>query len=151
MLERIKKSIQQLFRLNQIPVVRLYRGYSDGYDHIIFGHVLELSPRKPNYATKNIFTTTLALIRLFMVRPIPKALVQMEYEGVQHEVSTEDDGFFKFEWKSAIRLEPGIYDIDVVLKSVNDQPFNHEVHARGELMSMHENLYACISDIDDTF
>src|SRR6478735_2085877 len=151
MLERIKKSIQQLFRLNEIPVIRLYRGYSNGFDHIIFGHVLELSPGKPNYATKNLFTTTLALIRLFMVRPIPKAVVQMEYEGVMHEASTEDDGFFKFEWKSAIRLEPGIYDVDVVLKLINGQSITNEVQTRGELMCVHENQYACLSDIDDTF
>jgi phosphatidate phosphatase APP1 len=75
----------------------------------------------------------------------------MEYEGVMHEASTEDDGFFKFEWKSAIRLEPGIYDVDVVLKLINDQSIANEVHTRGELMSMHENQYACLSDIDDTF
>jgi phosphatidate phosphatase APP1 len=151
MLNQLKKKFNQLFRLNEIPVIRLYRGYSNGFEHIIFGHLLELSPSKPNYTTKNIFTTTLALIRLFMVRPVPKAIVQMEYAGTHYEASTEDDGFFKFEWKSAIRLEPGIYDVDVSVKSINNQPVTAEVHTRGELMSMHENQYACLSDIDDTF
>ena len=151
MLDRMKRKFNQLFRLNEVPVIRLYRGYSNGFEHIIFGHVLELSPRKPNYSTRNLFTTTLALIRLFMIRPVPKAVVQMEYEGAVYEASTEDDGFFKLKWKSAIRLEAGIYDVDVIIKSINGRPVKGEVHTRGELMSMNENQYACLSDIDDTF
>lgn len=151
MLDRFKGKIRQLFGKNAIPVIRLYRGYSDGFDHIIFGHVLIGNPRKPSYSTKNLVSTTLALIRLFMVHPVRKALVQMEYDGITYNATTEDDGFFKFEWKSGIRLQPGMYEIDVILKSINDLPVSSEIHSRGELMSMHENQYACLSDIDDTF
>lgn len=151
MFNKFKRKIHQLLRLNEVPVIRVYRGYSNGFDHVIFGHLLMLSPGRPNFATRNIFTTTLALIRLFMVRPIATAVLTMEHEGEHYETTTEDDGFFKFEWKSAIRLPPGIYNIDVVVKTINQQPVNAEIHTRGELMSMHENQYGCLSDIDDTF
>jgi len=86
-----------------------------------------------------------------MVQPVKKAVLHLEYEGEQYEATTEDDGFFKFEWKSATQLQPGIYNVDVTVKTLDDEPVLSEIHARGELMSMHENQYGCLSDIDDTF
>lgn len=151
MLNTLKKQLNKLLRLTDQPVIRLYRGYSNGYDHIIFGHVLTLSPSKPNFASRNVFTTTLSLIRLFMVRPVPKAVVVLTYGEELLEASTEDDGFFKIEWKSALRLDPGMYPLEVSLKEINGLAWDRGLTARGELMSVHENQYACLSDIDDTF
>lgn len=147
LVRRIKAKILHWLRLTNEPLVKVYHGYGNN-DHLItFGHVLSLGPIPRKKFSGNIFTNAFALLRLFMVRPLGKATVQLDWEGQTHESVTDVDGFFRFEWKPPRPLSPGWHNVEVCL--VN--PVGRDSAGKGLIFIPDEYHFACISDIDDTF
>jgi phosphatidate phosphatase APP1 len=145
--KRIKRWIFSVLRLTNSPAIKLYRGFGNTNECHIYGHVLSLGPL-PRKKYRNIFLyNTLAVLRLFMVRPVAFVKVQMECEGLKLETATEADGFFKFEWKPLKPLDPGTYLVEAryIIKGVIIAT------AEAELIVPEQNRFAFISDIDDTF
>ncbi|RYZ51807.1 MAG: hypothetical protein EOP49_10935, partial [Sphingobacteriales bacterium] len=80
------------------PVVKVYNGYGDQDNCILYGHVLRQSPLPKKKFKKNFWSNSMSLLRLFMVEPFPKVKLEMEWNGSILEAETDVDGFFKFEW-----------------------------------------------------
>lgn len=146
-LYRIKAKLLYWLRLTNQPLVKVYHGYGNKEHLIIFGHVLSLGPIPRRKFSGNIFTNTFALLRLFIVRPLSKARVQLEWEGELMEAATDTDGFFRFEWKPPVPLSPGWHPVEVRLL----KPQKAGVAGKGLIFIPDEYHFACISDIDDTF
>jgi phosphatidate phosphatase APP1 len=89
----------------------------------------------------------MALLRLFMVKPFKDAEVEMEWNGQVIRTRTDNEGFFKFEWKDEPPLEKGWHDVEVKAS------FNGKYFAKstGTVYIPHETQFGFISDIDDTF
>ena len=144
----IKQKLMQWFRLNAALTVKPYHGYGYAGKFFICGHVLALSafPRK-KYRNK-FFVNLFSLIRLFIVKPVAGAHVQLHWENKPVTGETDEDGFFKLEWTAGIPAEFGWHEILVEL-----------VNAAGEVVSTSNAFifvpyltqYGFISDIDDTF
>ncbi len=129
------------------PVVRVYNGYGDRDLLLIYGHVLRQSPLPKRKFRKNFWSNTMSLLRLFMVEPFRGVKVQAEWQGEVIEAETDNDGFFKLEWKPQGTLEEGWHTITVTISSGKYKGLKGE----GRILVPHNTKYLFISDIDDTF
>ena len=145
-----KDSILAWLRITQLPVVKVYPGYGDQDEILVYGHVLSMSPTPRKKYTNSFLINMYSLIRLFIVRPQPHALVRLEWNGEIHETRTGKDGFFKFEWKPVSTVTAGWDSVRV--SYVADDGSNSVIAYSGNSIFIpHASQYSFISDIDDTF
>ncbi|MES2429349.1 MAG: phosphatase domain-containing protein [Bacteroidota bacterium] len=128
----------------------MYTGFGNEDSCVIYGHAFSLSPM-PRKTYRNFFLyNSIALLRLFMVKTKAGAKVKLFWNDTEYETTTEDDGFFKFEWKPAEKLAPGTYKVTAVLMK-RGSATNTISFAEAEVIVPTPTTYAFISDIDDTF
>ncbi len=127
--------------------LQVYDGYGHTHNLVLFGHVYKGKPAGEREYTKNIFANIRRLIRLFFIKPIPRAKVVLEWPGITLETVTEKDGFFKFEWESPQELHAGWHT--AILKLVGDDGVEIARQA-GRVLVPQSTQYGFISDIDDT-
>lgn len=149
LLQRLNKKILHWFHLTNEPSIKLYHGYGNEKSIIVFGHVLKLSPLPRKNYRRNFFNNSYGLLRLFMVKPMIHANLQLVWEGKTYTAKTEDDGFFKFEIKPQVALIPGWHPVTVSLLAGGLQI--DPIQAVGEVFIPYKYQFAFISDIDDTF
>ena len=147
--QRIQKKILSWLHLTNDPVIKLYHGYGNEKTVIVFGHVLKLSPLPRKNYRRSFFNNSYGLLRLFMVKPFIKVELQMQWDGITYKTTTEDDGFFKFEWCPATPVAPGWHPVKVGM--ISPDPAMSPVEAAGEFFIPYKYEFAFISDIDDTF
>ncbi len=140
-------SIRKAFGLRQGLSVKVYDGYGDQDDMIIHGHVFKVWPVEKEKLRDNVWANTMQLLRLFMVRPAPKVKVRLEWHGRSYHTRTDQEGFFKFEWKPHTRLEQGWHEVSVHL----DDESAKGIKGTGRIYTPFDEQLAFISDIDDTF
>ncbi|MBA4166444.1 MAG: DUF2183 domain-containing protein [Chitinophagaceae bacterium] len=150
-IKKIKERVYRWIRLTSRPVVKVYTGYGNEEELVVFGHVLSLSPLPRKKYRRNIWTNTLALIRLFMVQPLQLINVDLHFNGETIAGTTEKDGFFRFQWKPAVMPAPGWHKVEVLLVKGAVKNYYGPVKGEGEIFVPHSGQYAIISDIDDTF
>ncbi len=76
-----RERLLHLLRITDHTIIKVYHGYGHAEQLTVYGHVLKFGPVPRKRYSQNIITNTLALLRLFMVKPYPKAQVQMEWNG----------------------------------------------------------------------
>jgi phosphatidate phosphatase APP1 len=150
--QTIKKSLKTRFlywlRLTDELIIKVYHGYGHADQLVIYGHVFGLSPLPRNRYRKSVLNNTWALLRLFMVKPLPTVRLQTEWQGRQLFTETDKDGFFKFEWKDEPPLEQGWHEMIVKMVSENGIII---VQGKGSVYIPYSTQYGFISDVDDTF
>lgn len=150
----IKKVKEQMFgwmRLTNRPMVKVYHGFGGNGEIFVFGHVLKTSPLPRITYRKRFWTNTMALLRLFVVKPIPRAKVSLTFGDDTIEQETEDDGFFRFHWSPFKMPAPGWHNVKVTLAEGIVNKYHGTITGTGEIYVPHANQYAIVSDIDDTF
>lgn len=150
-IKKIKEGIYKLLRLTNRPVVKVYHGYGGNDRIVVMGHVLKTSPLPRKKYRDNVWTNTFALIRLFVVKPIPSAKVNLTFHGETVEQITEHDGFFRFQWSPQKMPGPGWHKVEVFLAEGVVKKYYGTIMGKGEIYVPHIRQYAIISDIDDTF
>ncbi|MEJ7611092.1 MAG: phosphatase domain-containing protein [Ferruginibacter sp.] len=150
LLQKIKIFIFKLFRLHRAPALKMYTGFGNSSSCVIYGHALSLSPL-PRKKYRNFFLlNSIALMKLFMVKPMAGVIVKLLWEGKEFETVTEKDGFFKFEWEPANPLPAGTYKVKALL--IRKGHANKvTATAESEIIIPNPTAYTFISDIDDTF
>jgi phosphatidate phosphatase APP1 len=149
LLIRIKQKILFLFRLDHHPVIKVYNGYGNSEKIIAFGHVLKLSPMLRKTYRQNWIVNIFSMLRLFMVEPYKCAKLSMKWEGEVLHSESQDDGFFKFEWRPLTPPKPGWHKITIKLEE--EKYYAQKIHGAGQVNIPFDSTYAFISDIDDTF
>ncbi len=139
--------LSKLFKLNKDVVVKVYHGYGDEDGMLLLGHVFKKSPLPPKYDKNSIRRNIKGLIKLFLAVPHKSADVTLELEGQQVSTNTDDNGFFKLEWKSNKYLQTGWQEVVLQVQTVEGV----RVKGEGKVLVPHESEYTYISDIDDTF
>ncbi len=81
-----------------------------------------------------------------MISPVKGAVVLLEWGEETFVTTTQNDGFFRFEFCPKLIHEPGWYDVEVFLDSLSGNISGH-----GSVYIPHQTQIAFISDIDDTF
>jgi phosphatidate phosphatase APP1 len=145
---RFKRKLLGWLRLSDHPVIRVYNSYGNETHIIIHGHVLAFSPMPRKRYRKFFVTNTLAVLRLFMVKPFKGVTLTLNWLGTEYESCSETDGFFRFEIPTGKQFSPGWYEIEVFLK---DGYHGKQYSAKGEVYFPYPYQYTFISDIDDTF
>jgi phosphatidate phosphatase APP1 len=137
----------KLMRIEREMTVKVYHGYGDQDNLLLYGHVFRRSPLPKRHYRKNIWSNAVSLIRMFMARPAPGVKVSLLWDGQSIEAVTDTDGFFKLEWQSAIPLTRGW---NMVTVHATDK-YGEQVSGEGKILVPYETQYAYISDVDDTF
>lgn len=138
--------IKKLGFTNQ-PTVKAYHGYGYNDRLTIHGHVFKFSPLPRKKYKKSFVKNTLALLRLFMVKPFACIDVSLRWKDEVFYSKTDKDGFFKFDWKSKTSPPKGWHQVDINAM-VNDVII---ATSQGHVYVPHDTQYGFISDIDDTF
>lgn len=142
-----KEKFLNLFRLSALPAIKLYRGYGHMNCFTVFGHVLNLTSFPRRKYRRGIIRNTLALLRLFMVKPAACVDVEMEWKGKKYRTKSDIDGFFKFDWEDTEPFEKGWLQVNVIAL-IDGQMI---AASKGEVYVPEDTQYIFISDIDDTF
>lgn len=135
------------FRLTTEPTVKVYNGYGHSNRLTVFGHVMKLTAFPRRKYRQGIIRNTLALLRLFMVKPYPCIKVELVWKGKKIQSETDKDGFYKFEWEDSGPTETGWQEVDVIALENNQMI----AAAKGFVYIPEATQYIFISDIDDTF
>lgn len=146
-LNRIKKRLLIWLKLTNAIIIKVYNGYGNQQTLFFFGHVLHLSSLPRKTFRKNFVTNFFSMLRLFIIKPLPNALVKLEWDNKIYETQTGPDGFFRFEWNPEATIKPGKHYVKVYI----DEASNKIAEATGQIFVPDEYKYAIISDIDDTF
>jgi len=148
LLYNIKERFLFALRLTDDRLVKLYNGYGNKEQCVVFGHVFSFGPVPRKKYRKHFITNTLAVLRLFMVRPVAGAQMRFTWEGVVQHTKSAKDGFFRFEWKTSKSLDPGWHPVEVEWISANGSVIST---GKAHISIPFANQYTFISDIDDTF
>ena len=127
--------------------IKIYHGYGNNDSFFVFGHVLSGEPIAKRKYNKNFFYNILHLAKLFMVKPIPNASIELVWKGQKFESKTEHDGFFKFEWHASMPEASGWQPLKINVLSDKNEVLASEI---GKLFIPNATQYGFISDIDDT-
>ncbi len=148
--QKVQFKFFKFFRLQKGASLKLYKGFANHKSCYIYGHALSISPIKKKHFRNFFLYNFIALLRLFMVRPIKNAVVVLQWKNKTYTAKTAADGFFKFEWAHEEQLLPGLYEVEAMLMKRNS---TNIVKARisGTLIVPSATDYSFISDIDDTF
>lgn len=130
-----------------LATIRVYHGYGHKDNLVIYGHALAGKAAKPSRFTGNIFINIIHLVKLFFIKPISNAKVQLHWHDQIILSTTALDGFFKFEWKSNTSIMAGWHTVKVNLV---DHDGNVCTMGEGKIFVPHATQYGFISDIDDT-
>lgn len=145
---KIKERVFTALRLTDDNVIKLYTGYGNKTHCFLYGHVLTFGPL-PRKRYRDVFLiNAFALLRLFMVKPLGGARLQLLWKDHTYITHSEKDGFFKFEWQPGELLTAGEHSVEVVMQDEFQSP---STFAKSKIIIPHYNQYAFISDIDDTF
>ncbi len=144
-----KDTFLSWLRLTNDPTVRVYRGFGHTNCWTVQGHVFKLSPLARRKYRQNIWTNTFALLRLFIVRPMPCVTVRLA--ETNQIMQTDADGFFRFEYRPTEPGIPGWNPVNVELLTDNSSSATVLATGEGRVLVPFPTQYGFISDIDDTF
>ena len=142
-----KEKLLNWLRLTAKPTIKVYHGYGHENNLTVFGHVFKLSPFPRKQYRQSFLRNTLALLRLFLVKPFAHIEVQLEWKGKIYLANTDTDGFFKFDWRDEAPFEKGWLPVKV--NAIAGAQII--ASSAGRIYIPHSTQYVIISDIDDTF
>lgn len=147
----IKRFFLKTLRLTDQPVVRVYRGFGNDSQLFLFGHVFRRSALPRNRYRNIDLVNLLAVLRLFLVRPYPKASVRVYFGEQVVETQADENGYFHGVVTLASPLDPGWHRIRVQCLSPTVEPELILAEGDGQVLIPYASPFICISDIDDTF
>jgi phosphatidate phosphatase APP1 len=128
------------------PILKLYRGYANDQEFIVFGHVFKQSTAGNYEFEKKRFKNARSILRMFLIKTIPNADVYLEHNGTRIHTKSLKDGYFKFCIPLKEELAHGWADY-YVSTFYNGE----EIREKGTYIRPYEGDLGFISDIDDTF
>jgi len=128
------------------PTLKLYRGYANAQEFIVFGHVFRESTAGNYEFEKKRFKNARSVLRMFLIKTIANADVYLEHNGKRIHTKTFKDGYFKFCIPVKGELAYGWEDYYVSTFYEGE-----EIREKGTYIRPYEGDLGFISDIDDTF
>ena len=126
--------------------LKLYRGYVNGDELIVFGHVFESwAPDKYRMDRRGI-RHAVSIIHMFRIKPLSNVAVTLRFEDLEVTTKTLEDGYFRFTIPFNQKLEPGWHSYEIICKL-----YEYGIIETSEFLKPYESKVGVISDIDDTF
>ncbi|MFD2603029.1 App1 family protein [Flavobacterium suzhouense] len=130
------------------PILKLYRGYANEEELIVFGHVVRTSAPGNYEFEKKRFKNAKSVLQVFRIKTIPNADVYLEHNGIKIHTKALDDGYFKFCIPLKEKERAGHGWMDYQVSTFHE---GKEIIEKGSFIRPHEGNLGFISDIDDTF
>ncbi len=127
--------------------VKVYHGYGHKDNLIVYGHVLAGKKTVQTTFKNNPVLNIFNLIKLFFIKPLAGVRVRLMWQNQVFDSTTQQDGFFKFQWASETEVAAGWHQIIVQLI---DNQGNTAATGEGKIFVPDSTQYGFISDIDDT-
>ena len=148
--QKLSLKIFKIFRLHKGPSLKLYKGFGNETSCVIYGHAFSLAPFQRKTFRNFFIFNSIALLRMFMVKPMKNAKIKLQWEDEVFETFTQKDGFFRFEWKHTAELKSSVLPVKAFLmKKHSDTVVS--ASCESEIIRPSPTSFAFISDIDDTF
>jgi len=130
--------------------LKLYRGYANKNELVVFGHIVKKYPSGDHKYTRKGFRYARTILQLFSIKTIPNLRVVLRVGSVIAETRAEEDGYFRFQVPFTDKLGGGWHNYEV---SVDDEVDGKKYFTtrQEEFFFPYESSYGVISDIDDTF
>lgn len=130
--------------------LKLYRGYANKKELVVFGHVVKKYPSGDRKYTRRGFRYAKTIIELFSIKTIPFLTVILHVGEKTFETTAEADGYFRFQVPLDAEMPGGWHTYRVTL---DDEINGKKYHAESseEFFVPYKSSYGLISDIDDTF
>jgi len=126
--------------------LKLYRGYVNDEELVVFGHVFESwAPDKYRLDRKGI-RHAVSVIHMFRIKPLENVTVTLKFKDIEISTKTLADGYFRFTIPYTEKLESGWHPFEVICKL-----YDFGIIENSELLKPFKSKVAVISDIDDTF
>lgn len=126
--------------------LKLYRGYVNEKELVVFGHVFESwAPDKYRMDRKGI-RHAVSIIHMFRIKPLQNVEVKLKFKNIEVSTKTLEDGYFRFTIPYTEKLESGWHPFEVTCKI-----YDYGIIQNSELLKPFESKVGVISDIDDTF
>ncbi|MBK5193443.1 MAG: App1 family protein [Flavobacteriaceae bacterium] len=125
--------------------LKLYRGYLNDQELIVFGHVFKSWAPDKYRIDRGGIRHAFSIIHMFNISPISNIRVKLEFKGTVVETKTLHDGYFRFSIPFNEELESGWHEFIITCKITD-----FGIVEIGEVLKPFESKYAIISDIDDT-
>ena len=131
-------------------VIKLYRGYANKKELVVFGHVVEKYPSGDHKYTRKGFRYARTIIQLFSIKTIPDVKLILRVGSIVAETRAEADGYFRFQVPFSDHQDGGWHQYEV---SVDDEAngTKYQAVSQEEFFIPFASSYGIISDIDDTF
>ncbi|MDX6183180.1 App1 family protein [Flavobacterium sp. Fl-77] len=126
------------------PILQLYRGYANGQELIVMGHVFK-TDYSYDFQKKN-FKNATSVINQFRIKTIKNFDLYLHYDGQEIHTKTLDDGHFKFCIPIENESQFGWNEYEVSMKYEEET-----ISSTGSFIRPHKGNLGIISDIDDTF
>jgi phosphatidate phosphatase APP1 len=130
--------------------LKLYRGYANDHELVVFGHAFRRYPSSKDLYDRKGFKYINSILQLFTIKTIANARIIFCFGDMKVETRTLNDGFFEFNLPLKQPLESGWHNYDVKIEDTIEGEAV-EFSRKGELLVPYEAAYTIISDIDDTF
>ncbi|HEY0355588.1 MAG TPA: phosphatase domain-containing protein, partial [Flavisolibacter sp.] len=143
----LKARLMNWLGLTNEITIKPYHGYGHADQMTTYGHIFKLSPLPRKKYRKSFIYNTLALLRLFMVKPYPHLEVEMQWGDQVFQSKTDETGFYKFDWKDDPPHPKGWQEI--IIRARKNGSIIAE--STGHVYIPYPTQYGFISDIDDTF
>jgi phosphatidate phosphatase APP1 len=127
--------------------IKVYHGYGHTHDIVLYGHAFRKHMPVYKRQSGNSLTNLFRLLRLFFVKPVAGIPLKVKWDEQVIDTVTEDDGFFKAEWKATEETTAGWHPVSTQYKEDNNV---HLSTGEGRIYIPHKTQFAFISDIDDT-
>ncbi|GGN00972.1 phosphatase [Dyadobacter beijingensis] len=130
--------------------LKLYRGYANKRELVVFGHVVKKYPSGDRKYTRRGFRYAKTIIELFSIKTIPFLKITLHVGENTFETTAEADGYFRFQVPLNEEMPSGWHTYRVTL---DDELNGKKYHAESseEFFLPYKSSYGIISDIDDTF
>ncbi|WP_026934640.1 App1 family protein [Christiangramia echinicola] len=126
--------------------LKLYRGYVNDGELVVFGHLFESwAPDKFSIEKRGIKHAH-AILHKFRIKPLKNFKVRLKFNDLDVTTKTQEDGYFRFTIPYNAALEPGWHDYEISCKM-----YEVGMIEKGELLKPYPGKLGIISDIDDTF
>ena len=126
--------------------LKLYRGYVNDEELVVFGHLFESwAPDKFSIEKRGIKHAH-AILHKFRIKPLENFKVRLKFKDLDVTTKTQKDGYFRFTIPFDYDLAPGWHEYEITCKM-----YEFGMIEKGELLKPYPGKLGIISDIDDTF
>ena len=126
--------------------VKLYRGYANEEELVVFGHVFKSWAPDQYRMDRRGIRHAVSIIHMFRIKPMENVEVKLKFNDLEVTTKTLKDGYFRFTVPYSQNLESGWHTFEV-----HCNLYNYGIVETSEFLKPFESKLGVISDIDDTF